>query len=130
MINRALQETKGGDHTVAWKLLEEAHIFSQIIPYQHAHVHWQMLSLAFKERSYQEMWGQCLRFLLVVPASLTRQYPPGNSGRSNVSMFAPMPIPMALKTKFRRFEMLEERRIKAGGILPKYQRKFPLTRER
>jgi hypothetical protein len=55
-----------------------------------------MLGAAISERDWREALGQIPRLLLALPASWTRRYPRGNTGRANVSMFAAMPLPPEL----------------------------------
>ncbi len=76
----------------AWAALERAHIISQ--PYLGPHIanHWSMLCFAFEQRDWREMAGQMLRLALAPLGALTGRIPVGNTGRSNVSAFLPMPI--------------------------------------
>lgn len=85
-----------GDRLEAWRALERAHIVEQ--PYLGLHLtsHWSMLAYAFRERDIKETWGQCLRLALVPLGAITGRLPIGNTGRSNVSAFRPMPIPQDL----------------------------------
>ena len=77
---------------VAWHHLERAHIASQ--PYLGPHLasHWAMLAFAFDHREWGEVAGQIVRLVLVPFGALTGRIPAGNTGRSNVSAFKPMPI--------------------------------------
>jgi len=86
-----------GQFETAWRSLERAHIISQ--PYFALHVsnHWSMLSFAMRLRDHREIVGQFIRLALAPLGSLTGRIPIGNTGRSNVSAFAPMPIPDDLK---------------------------------
>lgn len=81
-----------GNRTAAWQALERAHIVSQ--PYLALHLasHWTMLRYALREHDLGEALGQCLRLLLVPLGAITNRVPVGNTGRSNVSAFRPMPI--------------------------------------
>lgn len=87
---------RAGDRPAAWSALERAHIVAQ--PYLALHLasHWAMLAYALRERDFREAWGQCLRFALVPLGAITGLLPIGNTGRSNVSAFRPMPIPQDL----------------------------------
>ncbi len=127
-VIRARSEIQNGNYELAWKHLEEAHIFSQPDPAMHAFVHWEMLHLARKERNTSEIIGQIVRLLLAVPSSILRVYPAGNNGRSNVGLFSPMPLSKRAEKKMRELEKLEKRRIEDGGTIQKYQRQHPLSR--
>ena len=85
-----------GDRLAAWNALERAHIVAQ--PYLALHLasHWAMLTYALCERDFKEAGGQCLRLALVPLGAITGRLPTGNTGRSNVSAFRPMPIPQDL----------------------------------
>ena len=84
---RALGEIK-----VAWHHLERAHIVSQ--PYLGPHLasHWAMLGFAFDQRDWREVVGQIVRLVLAPLGALAGRIPIGNTGRSDVSAFKPMPI--------------------------------------
>jgi len=81
------------DVAAAWTALERAHIVSQ--PYLGPHLasHWAMLGFAVDQRDWREVVGQAARLALAPLGSLTGRIPIGNTGRSNVSAFEPMPIP-------------------------------------
>lgn len=85
------------DVAVAWTALERAHILSQ--PYLGPHLanHWAMLVFAVKQRDWREVIGQASRLALAPLGSLSGRIPFGNTGRSNVSAFKPMPIPEDLR---------------------------------
>lgn len=87
---------RASDRLAAWRALERAHIVAQ--PYFGLHLasHWTMLSYALRERDFKEAGGQCLRLALVPLGAITGRLPTGNTGRSNVSAFRPMPIPQDL----------------------------------
>jgi hypothetical protein len=82
-----------GNNTAAWQALERTHIVSQ--PYLALHLasHWGMLRYALQERNLGEAAGQCLRLMLAPLGAISGRVPVGNTGRSNVSAFRPMPIP-------------------------------------
>jgi hypothetical protein len=82
-----------GDTGAAWWALERAHILSQSDLPMHLRVHWTMLGYAVRMRDLREIMGQTLRLALAPIGSLTGRIPVGNTGRSNVSAFQPMPIP-------------------------------------
>lgn len=87
-----------------WEILEEAHIISQPLAWIHTLVHWHMLLLAFNQRDWAEFRGQIARLFLAAPGSLSKRYPLGNTGRSTVSMFLPMPIPKRILEKIVSFQ--------------------------
>ena len=97
MVFRAARER--GDDATAWAALERAHIVSQ--PYLGPHLvnHWAMLGFATAKHKWGEAIGQIARLALAPVGTLTGRIPVGNTGRSNVSPFAPMDIPEDLQTK-------------------------------
>lgn len=58
-----------------------------------------MLRYALHERNFGEGLGQGLRLMLAPLGAIFGRVPVGNSGRSNVSAFRPMPIPDDLLTR-------------------------------
>lgn len=86
-----------GDTARAWRALERAHILSQPMLGQHMRVHWLMLFYAVRLRDAHEILGQIMRLALAPIGALAGRVPVGNTGRSNVSAFAPMPIPEDLR---------------------------------
>lgn len=80
----------------AWEVLAEAHILSQPWAGVHVRTHVEMLRLAIRSRDRREFVGQAMRLVVAGPGSLSGRYPTGNSGRSNISMFQPMPVPPEL----------------------------------
>lgn len=82
-----------GDPAAAWRALERAHILSQPMLGQHMGIHWLMLRYAIRLRDVREILGQIMRLVLAPAGALAGRIPAGNTGRSNVSAFAPMPIP-------------------------------------
>lgn len=86
-----------GDGAAAWRALERVHIVSQPYVLLHLASHWAMLSFAVVTRNSGEIAGQLFRLLLVPLGALSGRLPIGNTGRANVSAFAPMPIPDELR---------------------------------
>ena len=80
----------------AWNYLERGHIISQIKLRLHVHSHFEMLKFAIALRDGTEMVGQILRIILAPLGSALGRIPIGNTGRSNVSPFKPMPLPSDL----------------------------------
>ena len=99
----ALEE---GDDDRAWHHLERLHIVSQ--PYLRPHISSQgaMTGFAIRRRDWSEVLGQMVRIILAPLGSLTGRLPVGNTGRSNVSAFAPMPIPSDLAEALRQQDMI------------------------
>ncbi len=94
---RYVMAARQSDTETAWRALERAHILSQPMLGQHMHVHWLMLCYAVRLRDIREMLGQIARLALAPIGALAGRVPMGNTGRSNVSAFAPMPIPEDLR---------------------------------
>lgn len=86
-----------GEAGAAWTALERAHILSQPRLGPHLRVHAHMLAFALATRDAREALGQLARLALAPLGALTGRIPPGNTGRSNVSAFRPMPVPGDLR---------------------------------
>lgn len=86
-----------GEHETAWQHLERAHILSQSFIGLHLANHMAMLGYAIELRDWREVVGQVARLALAPLGALTGRIPIGNTGRSNVSVFQPMPIPDDLR---------------------------------
>ena len=97
---------EAGDDDRAWHHLERVHIVSQ--PYLGPHLasHGTMLGFAIRRRDWREVLGQMVRIILAPFGALTGRLPVGNTGRSNVSAFAPMPIPPDLAEALRQQELI------------------------
>lgn len=92
-LRAARRATRSGDIDAAWARLEEAHVLSQPWAMPHVRTHVAMLVLAFRTADPREVAGQIARVVVAAPGSMSGRYPIGNTGRSRVSMFAPMPVP-------------------------------------
>lgn len=90
------------DIATAWAALERAHIVSQPFLGPHIVNHSSMLCFAIERRDRREVAGQIVRLVLAPLGALTGRIPVGNTGRSNVSAFMPMPIPEDLRGAMRR----------------------------
>lgn len=77
----------------AWTALEREHILGQSFFWPHLRSHVRMLSYAFETRDWKEVAGQIFRLVLAPIGNLTGKLPMGNTGRANVSAFAPMAYP-------------------------------------
>ncbi len=86
-----------GEWAAAWRHLERAHIVSQLHLGLHLASHVSMLGFAVEQRDWRETVGQIVRLALAPLGSLTGRIPVGNTGRSNVSAFQPMPVPEDLR---------------------------------
>lgn len=82
-----------GDHRVAWRAIERAHIVAQPFFGAHLSSHGHMLGYAMALGDWREAAGQLFRLVLVPLGSLTGQLPAGNTGRARISAFKPMPVP-------------------------------------
>jgi len=91
---QAMQEKRSAD---AFHWLERTHILTQRLPLLHAWSHWLMLTLGWQVGDYREVAGQLPR---IVAALLFSKIwvPIGNTGRSRISAFRPMPVPEELQT--------------------------------
>jgi len=87
------------DSVMAWSALERAHIVSQPYLGPHLAIHWTMLGFAIEQRDMREVAGQIARLALAPFGAVTGRIPIGNTGRSNVSAFQPMPVPEDLLSK-------------------------------
>lgn len=80
-------------HDKAWTALEREHILGQGFFWPHLRSHFRMLSYAVETRDGKEVAGQVFRLVLAPLGNLTGKLPLGNTGRANVSAFAPMAYP-------------------------------------
>jgi hypothetical protein len=86
----------------AFRHLERAHVLGQRHVVPHTRVHWRMLAIAWRRRDLPASWGQAVRVVLGALGSAVGRVPIGNTGGTNVSMFARMPIDPELE------ELMEE----------------------
>ncbi len=82
---------------MAWHHLERTHILAQTQVWPHLETQSKMLRLALRLRDWREAFGQLIRLALAPLANLTGRLPLGNTGRSNVSVFAPLELPPNLR---------------------------------
>lgn len=92
-LERYRSARRVGDDVAAWRSLERAHIVSQTHLPMHMAAHLEMLRFAIRLRDWREVFGQLVRLVLAPLGSMTGRIPIGNTGRSTVSAFTPMPIP-------------------------------------
>ncbi len=102
-IESARAAMRRRDWTAAELLLDRAHVIGQASVVDHVRAHVWMLVYGWKKRDVGEIAGQVWRLLVAAPSSFLGIYPPGNTGRTNVSGFVPMEIPADLR------ELLERR---------------------
>ena len=86
-----------GDPERAFHHLERAHVLGQPSPMLHLRTHHAMWLWAFSQRDLKEFVGQTLRMVASVLQVVTRFYPPGNTGGTNVHPLREMPIPEDLQ---------------------------------
>ncbi len=89
---RATKASEEQNFEEAWHHLERAHVVAQDRFGPHCVAHWCMLRLAWRVGDWREVHGQVFRLALAPLGNATGKLPVGNSGRSNVSPFAPMEI--------------------------------------
>ncbi len=92
LVVDARRNARDGEVEEAWVRLGDAHVLSQPWPVPHVRVHLEMLALGWRTRDAGEVGGQLFRLAVAAPGSLTGRYPAGNSGRADVSAFAPAPM--------------------------------------
>ncbi len=85
------------DNLARWSAAERAHILSQPWSWPHSQVHGRMLRLAVADRNRREALGQLVRLVVAAPGSATGRYPLGNTGRADVGLTEPMPMPDDLR---------------------------------
>ena len=93
---KAREHLSAGDARSAFVALETAHVLGQPAFVRHLRVHARMLQAAWRLHDLQELRGQVFRLCLVPLGHALGRLPVGNTGRSNVSAFEPMPIPAEL----------------------------------
>jgi Protein of unknown function (DUF3703) len=93
----ARERLAGNDAQEALALLERAHVLGQRDFGRHWRVHELMLRAAWASSDGRELRGQLLRLALTPIGHVTRRLPRGNTGRANVSAFAPMAVPAELQ---------------------------------
>ena len=92
LLDDARRAARNTDWHAAWAHLEDAHVLSQPWVRPHIKVHARMLALGWHQRDPREVIGQIGRIIVAGPGSAAGRYPTGNTGRSRISAFEPMPI--------------------------------------
>ena len=82
----------GGNVDDAVVHLERAHVLGQTHAGWHVLVHFLMLKVAIRSRQRIAAAGQAVRIVLGAIGSIVGRVPTGNTGGTDVSMFARMPI--------------------------------------
>lgn len=75
-----------------WLLLEAAHVVGQTRLGPHLQTHLLMFGQARHDRDWHEAAGQLFRFVIAPLGHVLGRLPIGNSGRSDISAFRPMPV--------------------------------------
>ena len=95
-VERADQALQRDDFETAFRHLERAHVLAQRMTGRHTFIHWRMLVAGLRSGDLREVVGQLPR--IVASILFSRLWVPrGNSGRSRVSAFKPMPVPDDLR---------------------------------
>jgi hypothetical protein len=89
---------RAGDLQAAFSQLERAHVLGQSQLGRHWAVHVWMLRIGWRQGDPSEVAGQLLRLALTPLGHLTGRLPVGNTGGSNVSALASLPVPPDLQT--------------------------------
>jgi hypothetical protein len=76
----------------AMRHLERAHVLGQNHVVPHVRSHWSMLRIAVKRNSIADGFGQAVRIALGAVGSAVGVVPVGNTGGTDISMFARLPI--------------------------------------
>ena len=91
-LTAACEAEESRNFSKAFAHLERAHILSQKYAWAHTRTHIRMLKLGWRTRDMREVVGQLTRTFAALLFSRI-WVPVGNTGRANVSPFAPMPLP-------------------------------------
>ena len=84
------------EHARSFFHLERAHVLGQRSTFKHVYAHWLMLCVGLSQRDFREVLGQIPRMFAALLSSHV-WVPLGNTGRSRVSAFTPMPVPADLR---------------------------------
>jgi hypothetical protein len=94
---KARRRHRSGDAGTAFVLLERAHVLGQRNFGRHLRVHVAMLRVAWALNDRREIRGQLLRIFLTPLGHLSGRLPKGNTGASDVSAFAALPVSSELE---------------------------------
>lgn len=101
-ISAAQRCLSAGQAQRAFQHLENAHILGQASTALHVSAHYHMLRWALHQHDWREVAGQVLRILGAASKTAIGLVPSGNTGGSNISPFARLPIRDDLAAKIRR----------------------------
>jgi hypothetical protein len=76
----------------AMRHLERAHVLGQNSVMPHVRSHWAMFQIAVKRRLPADGLGQAVRIVLGALGSAVWVVPTGNTGGTDISMFARLPL--------------------------------------
>lgn len=76
----------------AFRHLERAHVLGQRYVVPHTRTHWRMFLAGLRRRDFSASWGQAIRMVLGALGSAVGKVPVGNTGGTDISMFARLPI--------------------------------------
>lgn len=76
----------------AFRHLERAHVLGQRYVLPHTRTHWRMFLIACRRGDLAASWGQAVRMVLGALGSAVGKVPVGNTGGTNISMFARLPV--------------------------------------
>jgi Protein of unknown function (DUF3703) len=91
-IDMAKRELARGNSPSAFARLERAHVLGQTSTVLHVRVHWAMLIWSLQQRDLGEFAGQLFRLVGASTKTFVGLIPQGNTGGSNVSALARLPI--------------------------------------
>lgn len=91
-IRLALAARQAGKSDIEFKHLENAHVLGQASTLLHTQVHWLMFTWAIRNHNLRELLGQALRIVGAFTKTALGLIPEGNTGGSNISPFAKLPI--------------------------------------
>ena len=95
-VGLAGQALRRDDFEGVFRHLERAHVLAQRMTGRHTFIHWRMLIAGLRRGDVREVVGQVPR--IVASILFSRLWVPrGNTGRSRVSAFKPMPVPRDLQ---------------------------------
>lgn len=97
-LQAAASAYRVGKLTLAFGLMEEAHVLGQRYFFPHWRAHAWMLRVGMARRDMREVVGQIGRLFVTPFGQLTGRLPIGNTGGADVSAFASLPIPDHLQT--------------------------------
>lgn len=98
-LRAADEADAAGQAAEAFAHLERAHVLGQASTRQHVRVHWRMLLWGLRRGDVRECAGQLVRIAGAATKTAIGLVPHGNTGGSNVSPVARMPVPPDLDAR-------------------------------